>query len=68
MQSPIVKKPFDAALKALRRALRARKNGDLMFFGRAKAKVVNDALACAARENRPRERLRASRVESAVGG
>jgi aspartyl-tRNA synthetase len=43
MQSPIVKNLSDAALKALVE-LSGAKNGDLMFFGAGKIKVVNDAL------------------------
>ncbi len=43
MQSPIVKNLSDAALKALVE-LSGAKNGDLMFFGAGKSKIVNDAL------------------------
>src|SRR6266851_5421958 len=43
MQSPIVKNLSDAALKAVVDRSGA-KNGDLMFFGAGKIKVVNDAL------------------------
>jgi aspartyl-tRNA synthetase len=43
MQSPIVKNLSDAALKVLV-DLSGAKNGDLMFFGAGKVKVVNDAL------------------------
>jgi aspartyl-tRNA synthetase len=43
MQSPIVKNLSDAALKAIVERSGA-KDGDLMFFGAGKAKVVNDAL------------------------
>jgi aspartyl-tRNA synthetase len=43
MQSPIVKNLSDAALKAVV-GLSGAKNGDLMFFGAGKNKVVNDAL------------------------
>src|SRR5712692_5605743 len=43
MQSPIVKNLSDAALKAVV-DLSGAKNGDLMFFGAGKIKVVNDAL------------------------
>jgi aspartyl-tRNA synthetase len=43
MQSPIVKNLSDAALKAIVERSGA-KNGDLMFFGAGKTKVVNDAL------------------------
>jgi len=43
MQSPIVKNLSDAALKAVVDRSGA-KNGDLMFFGAGKSKVVNDAL------------------------
>jgi len=43
MQSPIVKNLSDAALKAAV-DLSGAKNGDLMFFGAGKNKVVNDAL------------------------
>jgi aspartyl-tRNA synthetase len=43
MQSPIVKNLSDAALKAVV-ALSGAKNGDLMFFGAGKRKIVNDAL------------------------
>jgi aspartyl-tRNA synthetase len=43
MQSPIVKNLSDAALKAAV-DLSGAKNGDLMFFGAGKIKVVNDAL------------------------
>jgi aspartyl-tRNA synthetase len=43
MQSPIVKNLSDAALKAAV-DLSGAKNGDLMFFGAGKVKVVNDAL------------------------
>src|SRR5262249_56449968 len=41
--SPIVKNLSDAALKALVERSEA-KDGDLMFFGAGKSKVVNDAL------------------------
>jgi aspartyl-tRNA synthetase len=43
LQSPIVKNLSDAALKAVVERTGA-KNGDLVFFGADKAKVVNDAL------------------------
>jgi aspartyl-tRNA synthetase len=43
MQSPIVKNLSDAALAAIVERSGAR-NGDLMFFGADRAKVVNDAL------------------------
>jgi aspartyl-tRNA synthetase len=43
MQSPIVKNLSDAALKAIV-ARSGAKDGDLMFFGAGKSKVVNDAL------------------------
>ncbi len=43
MQSPIVKNLSDAALKAIVDRSGA-KDGDLMFFGAGKNKVVNDAL------------------------
>jgi aspartyl-tRNA synthetase len=43
MQSPIVKNLSDAALATILERSGAR-NGDLMFFGAGKAKVVNDAL------------------------
>ncbi len=43
MQSPIVKNLSDAALKEIVERSGA-KDGDLMFFGAGKAKVVNDAL------------------------
>jgi aspartyl-tRNA synthetase len=43
MQSPIVKNLSDAALQAIVGRSGA-KDGDLMFFGAGKAKVVNDAL------------------------
>ncbi|MGC2519354.1 MAG: aspartate--tRNA ligase [Burkholderiales bacterium] len=43
MQSPIVKNLSDAALKAIIDLSGAR-NGDLMFFGAGRNKVVNDAL------------------------
>ena len=43
MQSPIVKNLSDAALKAIVERSGA-KNGDLMFFGAGKTKIVNDAL------------------------
>jgi aspartyl-tRNA synthetase len=43
MQSPIVKNLSDAALKAVVDRSGAR-NGDLMFFGAGKIKVVNDTL------------------------
>jgi len=43
MQSPIVKNLSDAALAAIVERSGA-KNGDLMFFGAAKAKVVNDSM------------------------
>jgi aspartyl-tRNA synthetase len=43
MQSPIVKNLSDAALKAVV-DLSGAKNGDLMFFGAGKNRVVNDAL------------------------
>jgi aspartyl-tRNA synthetase len=43
LQSPIVKNLSDEALKAVVERSRA-KDGDLMFFGADRAKVVNDAL------------------------
>jgi aspartyl-tRNA synthetase len=43
LQSPIVKNLSDAALKAIVERSGA-KDGDLMFFGADRAKVVNDAL------------------------
>jgi aspartyl-tRNA synthetase len=43
MQSPIVKNLSDAALKSIVERSGA-KDGDLMFFGAGKAKIVNDAL------------------------
>jgi aspartyl-tRNA synthetase len=43
MQSPIVKNLSDAALRAIVERSGA-KDGDLIFFGAGKAKVVNDAL------------------------
>jgi aspartyl-tRNA synthetase len=43
LQSPIVKNLSDGALKAIVERSGAR-NGDLMFFGADRAKVVNDAL------------------------
>jgi len=43
MQSPIVKNLSDTALKAIVERSGA-KDGDLMFFGAGKSKVVNDAL------------------------
>jgi aspartyl-tRNA synthetase len=43
LQSPIVKNLSEAALKAAMERTGA-KNGDLIFFGADKAKVVNDAL------------------------
>ncbi len=43
MQSPIVKNLSDAALRAIVDRSGA-KNGDLMFFGAGKIKIVNDAL------------------------
>ena len=43
LQSPIVKNLSDAALAAIVERSGA-KNGDLMFFGAGKAKVVNDSL------------------------
>jgi aspartyl-tRNA synthetase len=43
MQSPIVKNLSDAALRTLVERSGA-KNGDLMFFGAGKTKIVNDAL------------------------
>ena len=43
MQSPIVKNLSDAALKSIV-DLSGAKDGDLMFFGAGKAKVVNDAI------------------------
>ena len=43
LQSPIVKNLSDEALKAVLERSGA-KNGDLMFFGADRAKVVNDAL------------------------
>jgi aspartyl-tRNA synthetase len=43
MQSPIVKNLSDPALKAVVERSGA-KNGDLMFFGAGKTKIVNDAL------------------------
>ncbi len=44
LQSPIVKNLSDDALNALMERLGAR-DGDIVFFGADKAKVVNDALA-----------------------
>ncbi len=43
LQSPIVKNLHDAALEAIIARTGAR-NGDLIFFGADKAKIVNDAL------------------------
>ena len=43
LQSPIVKNIHDAALKAILERTRAQ-NGDLLYFGADKAKVVNDAI------------------------
>jgi aspartyl-tRNA synthetase len=43
LQSPIVKNLHDAALDAILRRSGAR-NGDLIFFGADKAKVVNDSI------------------------
>jgi aspartyl-tRNA synthetase len=43
LQSPVVKNLSDAALEAIVRRTGA-KDGDLIFFGADKAKVVNDAL------------------------
>ena len=43
LQSPIVKNLHDAALEAIVARTGAR-NGDLIFFGADKAKIVNDAL------------------------
>lgn len=43
LQSPIVKNLHDAALQALLERSQAA-NGDLLFFGADKAKVVNDAI------------------------
>ena len=43
LQSPIVKNLHDAALDAVLKRTGAR-NGDLIFFGADKAKIVNDAL------------------------
>jgi aspartyl-tRNA synthetase len=43
LQSPIVKNLSDAALKAIVE-LSGANNGDLMFFGAGKVKIVNDAL------------------------
>src|SRR6266446_6512531 len=43
MQSPIVKNLSDAALKAVV-DLSGAKDGDLMFFGAGKTRIVNDAL------------------------
>ena len=43
MQSPIVKNIHDAALNAVLERTGA-KNGDLIFFGADKAKIVNDAM------------------------
>ena len=43
MQSPIVKNIHDAALNAVLERAGA-KNGDLIFFGADKAKIVNDAM------------------------
>ncbi|HET9820422.1 MAG TPA: aspartate--tRNA ligase [Burkholderiaceae bacterium] len=43
LQSPIVKNLHDAALKAILERTGAR-NGDLIFFGADRAKVVNDAI------------------------
>jgi aspartyl-tRNA synthetase len=43
LQSPIVKNLHDAAIKAIMERTGAQ-NGDLIFFGADKAKVVNDAI------------------------
>ncbi|MGQ9724353.1 MAG: aspartate--tRNA ligase [Tepidimonas sp.] len=43
LQSPIVKNLHDAALQAILQRSGAR-NGDLLFFGADKAKIVNDAI------------------------
>ncbi len=56
LQSPIVKNLHDGALGEIIARTGAR-NGDLIFFGADKAKVVNDALGALRREDRP-QRLR----------
>ncbi len=43
LQSPIVKNLHDAALKAIMERTGAQ-NGDILFFGADKAKIVNDAI------------------------
>ncbi len=43
LQSPIVKNLHDAALKAIAERTGAQ-NGDILFFGADKAKIVNDAI------------------------
>ena len=71
LQSPIVKNLHDAALAELIKRTGAQ-DGDIIFFGADREKVVNDAIG-AAREDRP-QRIRQEdrpgdrRLEAAVGG
>ena len=52
LQSPIVKNLNDGAIAEIIARSGAR-NGDLLFFGADKAKVVNDSLGALARQDRP---------------
>ena len=71
LQSPIVKNLHDAALKTVLERTGAA-NGDLIFFGADKAKIVNDAIgACASRSataSSARRAAGARAVGAAVGG
>ncbi|UUZ70387.1 hypothetical protein LP416_06875 [Polaromonas sp. P2-4] len=72
LQSPIVKNIHDAAIAEILKRTGAQ-NGDLIFFGADKAKVVNDSigalrlkvgLSAFGQESRPVH----GRLETAVGG
>jgi aspartyl-tRNA synthetase len=66
LQSPIVKFLGEPILREILKRTGAA-NGDLIFFGADKERIVNDALGSAAHESRTRARLRAGRLEAAVG-
>ena len=68
LQSPIVKNLSEAALRTVMERTGAQ-NGDLIFFGADRAKVVNDALGALRLQDRPREGpRRRPRLGAAVGG
>ena len=66
LQSPIVKFLPEPVLREIL-ARTGAQNGDLVFFGADREKVVNDALGRAARQGRPRPRPGREGLEAAVG-